>query len=390
MEKTAEIRNMDLVTAIEAAGAAIRKDTITPIFQAIRVRVSNGEVSVLANHYEASVRAIRKCSDGVEVDANVFYGSFLDSVKSMKGVIGVRETKEYLVIESGRDSIRSKKVDGEISDPVFDGDPIGVFRVNADEWYRSIERASLAVDKKNQNPALTGIHVAVWAASDHHDTSLAVVEGVRSEIGSRVWIPVDVEKCPTNAKFEFIVPADQADKIARLHSNTEDWKISVYENRIVFSGDRVEASAGKIDESFPDLASVFPSPSKYRVSVNRGRFSLALKRARLLSDDESRRIRLSVFRENGAAVLRVRGDGDFGETAEDLEIDFEEIGGELAGENDGFYHIYFNSGFVDKMIKASRGEKVSFGFSKSTEGALFYESERPDEWNVAIMPMWVG
>lgn len=111
--------------------------------------------------------------------------------------------------------------------------------------------------------------------------------------------------------FEPIVPTKALNLIAKLHMDADDdIDVKFSESQAVLRGPRATISTVLVEGRFPKYRDVLPTDLDKRVELKRDDFHSAVKRAALLTNEESRGIRLHVSGEGIVLSSRAPEQGE--------------------------------------------------------------------------------
>jgi DNA polymerase-3 subunit beta len=103
-------------------------------------------------------------------------------------------------------------------------------------------------------------------------------------------------KSPGDREIRAIVPIKAMNLFMRIVTDADEQvgvTVTENQNQIVFRSSRATVSSALVEGQFPNYRDVIPSDSDKKAELNTGEFLSAIRRAALLTNDESRSIRLS-------------------------------------------------------------------------------------------------
>lgn len=156
---------------------------------------------------------------------------------------------------------------------------------------------------------------------------LAAVEGA-------VQIPKEFEKTPRN----IVVPAKAVLELLRTLGSGSDVKIVFSENQALFNLGQTTIISRLIEGEFPKYEQVIPKELKDKLKVSRESLFLAVKRASILTSQESQAIKLELFKDR-LVVSKVTP--ELGESREELPVEYGGPG----------LVIGFNPGYLMDVLK---------------------------------------
>ena len=148
-----------------------------------------------------------------------------------------------------------------------------------------------------------------------------------------------------------IVPTKALNMIQRLF-NEEDQTVSVKvaENQIMFSADDAMLASNLVEGNFPPYRDVVPKDGDKKATIHTDLFASAVRRAALLTNEESKGVRLE-FKADGLTLSsRAPETGEAEINVEVAKYDGEEIA------------IGFNPAFILDALKVAQTEEVGLEF----------------------------
>ncbi len=182
----------------------------------------------------------------------------------------------------------------------------------------------------------------------------------------------------TSGDFEAIVPAKALTVFERVFAPTKEqreWtvEIKVTPNQILLrSGDRM-LSTVLVEGTFPKYEDVIPRDSDKTAQMDRAELHSAIKRAALLTSDESRAVKLAF---EGDQLVITANSPEQGEARVELPVQFE-------GER---IEIGFNPLFINDALKALTTEHVRLELHDSFRPGILCGEDK-NEFLYVVMPV---
>jgi DNA polymerase-3 subunit beta len=224
----------------------------------------------------------------------------------------------------------------------------------------TIEKVARAASRDESRPVLTGILVRfegstlTMAATDSY--RLAVKETALGESGP---------------ELDAIIPARALQELVRLAAGSDEVKLGVHENHVVFGAGDVWLTSRRIDGQFPNYKQLLPESFEIEVATPRLPLVEVVKRAAVMAQ---RNAPLRLRFEEGELTVSAQSQ-DVGEARESLAIEY-------AGEP---LEIGFNPEFLRDGLDAVAGDSVQLKLINPLRPGLL---AAPDEsfWYL-IMPI---
>jgi len=137
---------------------------------------------------------------------------------------------------------------------------------------------------------------------------LAVIEAATQ-------IPKEFEKNPKS----IIVPAKAVSELLRALGGAEEAKVVFSENQVLFNLGQTTIISRLIEGEFPKYEQVVPKEVKDKLRISRESLFLAVKRANILTNQESQAIKLELFKDK-LVISKVTP--ELGESREELSVTY--------------------------------------------------------------------
>jgi DNA polymerase III subunit beta len=218
--------------------------------------------------------------------------------------------------------------------PELEGEPD--IEIAVDLLAGLIEKTIFAVAKENTRYAINGV---LWEKSGKK-LSLVATDGRRlaRALGS-------VEKASSN-DGHMIVPSKTVHVLQRILANVEgNVAIRFSQNQVVIGCGNYVLSSALVEGHFPNYNEVIPKDNDKKIELNTAEFHSAVRRAALLTNEQSKGVRLAFSREQ--LVLSSRAP-EQGEATISTSIDY-------SGEP---IEIGFNPTFLSDALRAAGTDTV--------------------------------
>lgn len=285
-----------LAEALAAVTGVIATRTPKPILQCVRVTAESD--ALLLTAYDQEV-GMRYRVGQVEVTRP---GETLVSAERLAAIVResadetlTMEMKDDLLHVRGQDShfqIYGQSVREFPPVPDFEGEPD--YRVSAGPLASAIDRTVFAAAKERTRYAINGV---LWSRTGKK-LQLIATDGRRL-----AWTNLSVEKSwGKDEKSEAIVPVKTLNLISRLRGEADDpIDVKIHPNQVLLRTPRATISSVLVEGHFPNYEDVVPRDCTRTAELNTAEILSAVRRAALLTNEESKGVRLS-FAEDGLTL----------------------------------------------------------------------------------------
>jgi DNA polymerase-3 subunit beta len=359
-----QINRTELADAMAVIGAVAAARTPKPILQCVLFRSKGDCVELEATDLEI---AVRYTLAQVEVDET---GAVLLPAEKLAAI--VRESADEVlafVADAGMCHIRGADSHFQIvtQDPaefpaVGGMEGAADFQISASQIRRMSERTVFATARENTRYAINGV---LWQ-----------VEGERLDLvatdGRRLAKASGKVKVAAKAKKQAIVPSKAMHLYQRMFSeDEEDVSVKIDSNRITLAGRRAMVTTALVEGQFPDFNAVIPTDNDKRAELKVDHLLSAVKRAALLTNEDSRGVRFAFLEDELALSSRAPQTGEARIT----------IPVEYRGEP---VDIGFNPTFFTDVLRIVHADAVSFDIKESNRPGLM---RCGDDFLYVIMPV---
>jgi DNA polymerase-3 subunit beta len=352
----------ELAAALGTVSRGLSSRGAVQVLNGILLRVEDGRLTLAATDMEISLRA--SVGGGVSGDgAVVVPGRLLTDLARLLPDESVSLAHEegdgVLVVTSGSHSSRLNVYSAE-DFPRLPPTDVQLHTIAAPALLGTIEKVARAASRDESRPVLTGILVRfegdrlIMAATDSY--RLAVKE---------------TELETSGPELDAIIPARALQELGRLAAGTDEVRLGVHENHVVFGAGDVWLTSRRIDGQFPNYKQLLPETFEAEVTTPREPLLQVIRRAGVLAQRNAP-LRLR-FAEGELGVSAQTQ--DVGEAHETLPIDY-------AGDA---LEIGFNPDFLRDGLEAVSDDAVQLKLINPLRPGLIVA---PDEsfWYL-IMPI---
>ncbi len=330
-----------LLEAINLVSGAVASRTPRPQLQCVKLEAtkkgSAGELALLATDGELSLRLKLSAVDVQQV------GECLIPADKLRQIVGAEESEPTLTLETEEDAIRIRGKDAQFKVygyPVADFPPIpdmaaviagsaeagkakAVFSHSAGAFGTIIERTVFATARENSRYAING----VLLKRDGKRLEMVATDGRRLALCRTQLAAGDKDSKAVSC----IIPTKALGMIQKLiRDPQEQVQIAITDNQIYFSvisatekadaaNARAVLSSNLVEGSFPPYEDVIPKDHDKRVVFDKDVLSSAVRRAALLTNEESRGVRMAFTGKNKQLELSSRAP-EMGEAQITIEL----------------------------------------------------------------------
>ncbi|MEM0913658.1 MAG: DNA polymerase III subunit beta [Planctomycetota bacterium] len=332
-----------LVDALGLMGSVAVQRTPKPVLSCVKIVAGDDGLTLTATDLEVSLtlNALR-----VEVEQP---GEALVPADKLNAI--VREsidptltlaTEGEVVQITGQDSkyrIYSQAVSDFPSVPAFGDEPH--FEMVAGDLHRLVAMTIFATARENSRYAINGVLM------ERDGKQLTVV----ATDGHRLALAKGKAQAAADGGQSAIVPTKALQLLLRLFDDAEQVvKIALAGNRVLFSADHATLTSSLVEGNFPPYRDVIPKDGDRRAMLMTDVFISAVRRAALLTNEESKGVRMA-YSPDGLTL-----------SSRAPEMGEAEINVELAGYEGESIEIGFNPAYLLDALKVMDDKQVQFDF----------------------------
>ena len=293
----------ELAEALAAIGGVVAARTPKPILQGVLIEAHADHCLLAATDLEVGIRFV---VTQVEVDDQ---GTSVVPADKLGQI--VRELADEVILLETEDSVCHVRGQGShfqiyAQDPAdfppvaqLEGEPD--FEIEADALHRMAEWTVFAAARENTRYAINGI---LWA-KEKDVLTLAGTDGrrlsrARGKLASG-----------GGGSLESIVPVKAMNLLQRiLGENGSTVAVKLSSNQLVVKSARATLSTGLVEGQFPNYQDVVPTDCNCSVHLKTADFLSAVRRAALLTNEESKGVRLSFRNDSLTFSSRAPAQGE--------------------------------------------------------------------------------
>ena len=357
--QTASLHN-----AFQLVGSVVQQRPTRPILANVLLCASNSQVELQATDLEIGIRLQVPNATVSEEGKVAIPQSRVASIlrETVDETVEVKTEDGHCLITASDSMFRLPTEAAEEFPelPVFN--PESAYEFDRKDFAEMVLKTSFAAHKGKHRYALNGVLLVVKPSK---------VQMVATD-GRRLAHLEKKAKNPSGTDESVIVPTKALDQILKVLAD-EDEKvlINVSENQLVAKTSHATVSTRLVEGHFPPYDSVIPKDSDKKVDLNRERFYSAVRRAALLTSEDSSAITLR-FGENTLEVTSSAP--ETGEAKVELPIEY----------TGGAVDLGFNPEFLTDFLRVLEDETVRFEFRDSSSAGLFRSGK---DFIYVVMPV---
>ncbi|MEE9211299.1 MAG: DNA polymerase III subunit beta [Phycisphaeraceae bacterium] len=332
-----------LVESLNLVGGVVVSRTPKPVLTCVKLTAESGGLTLAATDLEV---AVHLTTPRVEVADQ---GQALVPADKLNQI--VRESVDpTLTLETEKDLTHIKGQDSHfklMGYPVGDFPPVPEFEGDADfeivagELHRLIAQTIFATARENSRYAINGVLV------DRDANKLSVV----ATDGHRLAMATGTCRAAGDGKRTAIVPTKALQLLLRLLDDGEQTvRVKVADNQILFATETAVLASNLVEGNFPPYKDVVPKDGDKKATLGTDILASAMRRAALLTNEESKGVRLS-FTKDGLTV-----------TSRAPEMGEAEIGVECPKYDGDPIDIGFNPYYILDALKVADEDEITLEF----------------------------
>ena len=356
-----------LQEALALAGSIVATRTPKPVLQCIKLSAADGVLTLLATDLEAGCRYQVSAVEVVEE------GEALIPAARLSGIVRESAGDESLTIETEKQAVHLRGSGSHFK--VFGYDPgeypavadfadEADFEVDAGLLAKMIGKTLFATAKAHSHYAISGV---LWEASGKK-LKLVATDGHRlaQATGTLSKAAGDVTA---------IVPGKLMGLIQRIAGDADGkLAVKIQENQILVRSARAVLVSSLVQGNFPKYNDVVPTDCNRKATVATSQLEHRIRQAALLTNEESKGIRLSFQAKQVTLTSRAP---ETGEAEVTCPITFEGDPVEIA----------FNPAFLLEALRVVETDEITIGMNESNKPAVMRAGS---DFLYVLMPVDIG
>ena len=357
-----------LQDALALAGSIVQTRTPKPVLQCIKMVAAGGTLTLIATDLETGCRYN---ITAVQIDAE---GEALVPADRLAGIVRESAADESLTIETEKQTVHVRGAGSHFT--VYGYDPgeypnVGDFaeavdfQIPAKTLAGMIAKTLFATAKAHSHYAISGV---LWEASGKKLQLVATD-------GHRMAQAIGTLKKSVSGQMTAIVPAKLMSLVQRVAGDGDEMlDVKIQENQILVRAARAVLISSLVQGNFPKYADVIPKECSCKVTINTEQFERRIRQAALLTNEESKGIRLSF---KGDCVTLTSRAPETGEAEVTCPVKYE--GQEM--------DIAFNPTFLADAMKVAETDEIVMGMNAANKPAVIRSG---NDFLYVLMPVDLG
>jgi DNA polymerase-3 subunit beta len=357
-----------LQEALAMASSIVAIRTPKPVLQCVKLLAKGKTLTLLATDLETACRyVVSQVQVQAEGEALVPVQKFADIVRESAGedALTISLEKDKCVIKGAGSRFTLLGFDPAEYPAVADFDDAGDFQVASEALSALIERTLFAAAKAHSHYAISGV---LWEAVGKK-LQLVATDGHRLALAKTTLAKA------ASRDVSAIVPAKLMNLLSRIATGSEETlAVKVTDSQILVKSPRATLLSTLVQGNFPKYQDVIPRETNKKAQLATADFLHRLRQAALLTNEESRGVRLAFAPEE--LVLSSRSP-ETGEAEVSMPVKY--TGDKL--------EIGFNPGFLTDALKVIRSDEATMEFNAGNKPAVLKDGS---EFVYVLMPVDLG
>ncbi len=356
-----------LQEGLALASSIVAARTPKPVLQCVKLVAKGKTLTLVATDLEAGCRfEVTQVEVQEEGEALVPVQKFADIVRESSG-------EEALTIATDKDSCSITGAGSRFKLLGFDpGEYPAVaefsdkadFQVSAEVLGGLIDRTLFAAARAHSHYAISGV---LWEATGKK-LQLIATDGHRLAL-AKASLPA------AGADTSAIVPSKLMNLLQRaVGASEETLDVKITETQILVRTAKAVLLSSLVQGNFPKYQDVVPKDCNQKASLDTGMFAHRIRQAALLTNEESRGVRLAF--ETGKVTLTSRAP-ETGEAEVTMQVGYD-------GEP---MNVAFNPVFLTDALKVMGSDEITLEFSAPNKPAVLKSGT---EFLYVVMPVDLG
>lgn len=347
-----------LLDAINLTTGVVASRTPKPQLTCVKIIATDDGDSMLTLGATDAEIALRLTTANVQVDEP---GETLVPAEKLRQIIAAEDREQTLTLSTKDDELEIKGKDakfkvfgyppGDFPKLPTEADTAGknAFSIQASELSALIARTSFATARENSRYAING----VLLKCDGKVIQMVATDGRRLAIAK-----TSAGSGASGVEAIGIIPTKALNLVAKLTANPDEQvRVAVTDNQAIFAfGDEAAGSSAVlsttlVEGAFPPYEDVVPKDQDKKATFDRDTLASGVRRAALLTNEESRGVRLAFTSGKGGQLCLTSRAPEMGEAEVKVEMESYE-GDEM--------EVGFNPVFITDALKVIEDSQVVF------------------------------
>ena len=355
----------DFLEVLNKVQGVVEKKNVMPILANVLLEADAPLLKISATDLEVAIHALTQAEVKTPGKITVLARKLFDIVRESAG-----EEIRFQVLDNDRVEIISRQTQCKIVAlsaneypklPDIDGKFISI---ETQPFLEILEKVSFAMSTDETRYHLNGIYVekqgdqTIFVATDGHRLSM---------VTSSLELPA--------INQGIIIPRKGINELRKAIAPLKGFEFSIGKKHLFVRSEKETLFIRLIDGDFPNYKRVIPENCQNHVEIPREELLGALKRVSLLSEEQSRGVKLYFCK---GALLVNTANLDVGEAKEEIPLSF----------NGAALEVSFNARYLMDVLGAVTDKTITFGFNDKSSPCLVTCASMPGFRSV-VMPMRV-
>lgn len=362
---TITLNKKEFIKALNIGGAFAGKSRAMPILDCVKIKVSNGTITIVSSDNE---NAISKKVKEVESNGDI---TFCVNYKDFSSYIKLLNVETFNLQVSDND-VKVVHKNGEISLPIMNADEFPALKLGENTKNITINSAVLnnwIVDASN------------FVANDDLRPILNNIYfyGKENEIGccsTDTHLMFTDNQEYSGEEFEFNLNKGAFKAVCDVCSGVDEVNVKIGDRNVMFVGDGISVLTRQQDGRFPNFKSIIPTESPIHVKVNKQELLSSINRCLLGASKVTSLIKLQV----SSMSLQV--------SAEDIDFSRKTVENLLV-ESNGEITIGFNGNDFIKVVSTVSTDNIILNMTDFNKACLIKEDDEKSKKIILEMPILI-
>ncbi len=334
-----------LVEALNVVGGVVVARTPKPVLTCVKLTAEGSTLTLAATDMEVGITLATARVEVQQPGSALVPADKLSAIvrESIDPTLTISVEQDQATI-TGQDS-KFKIFGYPVADfppvPEFKGD--ADFEVSASDLHRLIALTIFATARENSRYAINGVLVE----RDGNKLTVVATDGHRLAMAKGACKGAKGEGKATIA----IVPTKALHLLQRLFNDGEETvRVKIENSQILFATDAATLASNLVEGNFPPYKDVVPKDGDRKATLNTDTLVSAFRRAALLTNEESKGVKMSFSKDGLTLSSRAP---EMGEA--EINVELPEYSGEAID-------IGFNPVYMLDALKVIEEDKVNFEF----------------------------
>ncbi len=337
-----------LLDALNLAGGAILARTPKPVLSCVRITAEADALTVAATDLEMAVTVSTPRVEVQEAGQALVPADKLAQIvrESIDPTLTIETDEEAAHIRSADSHFKVFGFKPEEFPPLPQLEADADFEIDGAQLHKLITQTKFATARESSRYAINGV------LFERDGKKLTVV----ATDGRRLAMAKGDCKQAKGDNRSAIVPTKTLDLLLRVFDQPDqNVRVRIADNQIMFASDNALVSSNLVEGNFPPYQDVLPQDNDRKATMATDMLASAVRRAAVLTNEESKGVRLSFTGEQLTLSSRAP---EMGEA--EIQVEMPEYSGEPVD-------IGFNPGFITDALKVAETDKVSVEMKASNK-----------------------